>query len=95
MANTGIFGIDRVKEYSLCGGLVSQFMIDEWGYPNIGACICDCSTARHNMIMLDYRKYGNEGEPEVVHVDQGSEHKITFLAKDFETFIRGLYPEKY
>lgn len=42
------------------------------------------------MIMLDYRKNGKTGEPEVVHVDQEFDYKITFLAKDFETFVRGL-----
>ena len=31
---TGIMGIGRNKTYSLCGTLGSQFMIDEWGYPN-------------------------------------------------------------
>ena len=42
------------------------------------------------MIMLDYSKCGNSGEPEVVHVDQEHDYKKTFIAKDFETFIRGL-----
>ena len=33
-------------------------------------------------------------EPKVVHVDQGSDYKITFLANNFEAFIKGLYKEK-
>lgn len=90
VAITGIFGIGREKMYALCGDLGSQFMIDEWGYPKIGICICDCPSAGHDMIMLDYRRNGNEGEPEVVHVDQESDYKITFLAENFETFIKGL-----
>lgn len=90
IAITGIMGIGRTKTYSLCGSLGSQFMIDEWGYPETGVFICDCPSAGHDMVMLDYSKCGIEGEPEVVHVDQEWNYKKTFLAKDFETFIRGL-----
>jgi hypothetical protein len=90
VAITGILGIGREKEYSLCGGLGSQFMIEEWGYPPIGIYICDCPSAGHDMIMLDYRECGPEGEPKVVHVDQELDYRITFVAKDFETFVRGL-----
>lgn len=89
-AITGIMGIGRTKTYSLCGSVGSQFMIDEWGYPNTGIFICDCPSAGHDMIMLDYSKCGKDGEPEVVHVNQEWDYKKTFLAKDFETFIRGL-----
>jgi hypothetical protein len=42
------------------------------------------------MIALDYRDCGRAGEPSVVHVDQGGNFRITPLAPDFETFIRGL-----
>lgn len=90
IAITGIMGIGRNKTYSLCGSLGSQFMIDEWSYPNTGVFICDCPSAGHDMIMLDYSNCSKEGEPEVVHIDQESGYKKTFLAKDFETFIRGL-----
>ncbi|MHC4176130.1 MAG: SMI1/KNR4 family protein, partial [Planctomycetota bacterium] len=93
VAISGILGIGREKTYSLCGELGSQFMQDEWGYPGIGICICNCPSAGHDMIMLDYRKYGRQGEPEVVHVDQESDFKITFLAKDFEAFVGGLVNE--
>ncbi|HYH14515.1 MAG TPA: SMI1/KNR4 family protein [Flavisolibacter sp.] len=93
VAINGIFSIGRNKTYSLCGSLGSQFMIEEWGYPEIGICICNCPSAGHDIIMLDYRKCGRAGEPEVVHVDQERDFKITFLAKDFETFIRGLVSE--
>lgn len=90
IAITGIMGIGRTKTYSLCGSLGSLFMIDEWDYPEIGVCICNCPSAGHDMIMLDYSACGTQGEPTVVHVDQESDYKITFLAKDFESFIRGL-----
>jgi hypothetical protein len=93
IAITGIMGIGRTKTYSIGGELGSNFMQEEWDYPDFGICVCDCPSAGHDMIMLDYRKCGNEGEPEVVHVDQERDFKITFLAKDFETFIRGLVNE--
>jgi hypothetical protein len=93
VAISGIMGIGRDKRYSLCGGLGSRFMQDEWGYPDIGICICNCPSAGHDMIMLDYRKCGPDGEPVLVHVDQERDYRITFLARDFETFVRGLVHE--
>ena len=93
VAITGIFGIGREKSCSLCGELGSQFMIDEWEYPAIGVAICDCPSAGHNMIFLDYRACGPQGEPAVVHVDQENDYKITHLADSFEEFIRGLEHE--
>ena len=93
VAITGIFGIGREKRCSLCGELGSQFMIDEWEYPAIGVAICDCPSAGHDMIFLDYRACGPQGEPAVVHVDQENDYKITHLADSFEEFIRGLEHE--
>lgn len=93
VAVTGIFGIAHDKTYSLCGSLGSRFMIDAWGYPDIGVYICSCPSAGHDMVMLDYSKCGKNGEPEVVHIDQEDEFKKTFLAKNFESFIRGLVGE--
>lgn len=90
VAITGIMGIGRQKTYSICGELGSRFMIEKWGYPDDGIYICDCPSAGHDMILLDYSKCGKDGEPEVVHVDQEYDYKKTFLAKDFETFIKGL-----
>lgn len=89
-----IYGIGRDKRYSLCGGLGSQFIIDEWGYPNIGVAICQCPSAGHDMIFLDYRECGKNGEPKVVHVDQESDYEITFLANTFEEFVCGLKSER-
>jgi hypothetical protein len=93
VAISAIAGIGRTKKYSLCGKLGSKFMQEEWGYPKIGICICNCPSAGHDIIMLDYRKCGKEGEPHIVHVDQERDYKITILAQDFETFIRGLVNE--
>lgn len=93
VAISGIFGIGRDKNFSLCGGLGSQFMIDEWEYPAIGVAICTCPSAGHDMIFLDYRGCGPQGEPAVVHIDQESDYQITPLADSFEDFIRGLASE--
>jgi hypothetical protein len=84
----GIFSIGREKEYSLCVG--SRFMIEEWEYPPIGVYFADCPSAGHDMLCLDYRACGPNGEPQVVHVDQEGDYKITFVAETFEAFIRGL-----
>lgn len=65
-------------------------MIEEWGYPNIGIAICDCPSAGHDMVFLDYRECGRQGEPKVVHIDQEHDYEITFLANNFEEFICGL-----
>ncbi|MGO4545105.1 SMI1/KNR4 family protein [Paenibacillus sp. 2TAB23] len=94
IAITGIMGIGRDKSYAICGDLGSPFMIEEWGYPNIGVVICDCPSAGHDVVMLDYRHCGKDGEPEVIHVDQEDDYEITFLAPDFETFIRGLVSDE-
>ena len=55
--------------------------------------ICDCPSAGHDMIFLDYRECGPQGEPKVVHVDQEDDYYVTFLADNFEKFIRGLVNE--
>jgi len=94
IAITGILGIGREKSYSLSGDLGSRFMIEDWGYPDIGVVICDCPSAGHDVVMLDYRACGRDGEPEVIHVDQEDDYEITFLADNFEAFIRGLVSEE-
>lgn len=94
IAITSISGIGRDKMYSLGGELGSRFMIENWGYPDLGIVICDCPSAGHDVVMLDYRFCGPEGEPCVVHVDQESDYEITYLAPNFEVFIRGLLDEE-
>jgi hypothetical protein len=93
VAITGIMGIGRTKTYSLLGSLGSRFMQQQWDYPTWGICVCDCPSAGHDMVMLDYRACGPEGEPAVVHVDQEVDYRVTLLARDFETFVRGLVDE--
>lgn len=87
---SGIFGIGKDKSNSLCGTFGSKFWIEHWEYPDIGVAICDCPSAGHDMIFLDYRECGKDGEPKVVHVDQEFDYKITVLAENFEEFINKL-----
>ncbi len=92
---TSIPGIGRQKSYSLMGDMGSRFMIEEWGYPDLGIVIGDCPSGGHDIIMLDYRFCGPQGEPSVVHVDQEDNYRITYLAPNFEAFIRGLENQDY
>lgn len=93
VAIASIWGIGRENDCTLCGEAGNQMMIDEWGYPAIGVAICDTPTAGHDMIFLDYRECGPQGEPKVVHIAQEYDYEITFLANNFEEFIRGLMNE--
>lgn len=90
VAITGIYSISSGKRYSLCGTHGSNFWVEEWGYPSIGVYFADCPSAGHDMICLDYRLCGPRGEPIIVHVDQESDYQVTFVAENFESFIRGL-----
>ena len=93
----GIYGIGREKSYSLCGSRGSEFWIEEWEYPAIGVAICDCPSAGHEMIFLDYRECGpkcENGEPKVVYIDQEGDYEIKVLANTFEEFINGLCTEE-
>jgi SMI1-KNR4 cell-wall len=93
VAITGIYSIGNRKPCSLCGEFGSAFWVKEWGYPPIGVYFADCPSAGHDMICLDYRKCGPNGEPSVVHVDQEWDYRITLLTETFESFIRGLDSE--
>lgn len=86
---SGILGIGRDKKKSLCGSQGSRYMIESGGYPEIGVVICDCPSPSE-VVMLDYRSSGNDGEPEVVHVDKANDYKITRLATNFDAFLGGL-----
>lgn len=89
-----LFSIGREKPYSLCGDMGSQFWMDEWGYPEIGVAIAATPSGGHDMIFLDYRECGRDGEPAVVWIDAEDDYRITRLAPDFETFIRSLCSEE-
>lgn len=94
VAVSGLRAIGRTATWSLLGDLGSPFMQAEWGYPDIGVCFADTPTAGHSEFMLDYRACGPKGEPAVVIVDQEADYRISFVAPDFATFIRGLVPEE-
>ncbi|KAJ6236210.1 hypothetical protein M0813_28132 [Anaeramoeba flamelloides] len=94
IAISSIFGIGFEKTYSLCGRMGSQFWIEEWRYPAIGIYLCDCPSGGHDMVCLDYSKCGKNGEPEVVHIDQEHNYKKTFVAANFEEFVKGLKDEE-
>lgn len=85
----GMPGIGRDKAHSLCGARGSRAVIDSGGFPEFGVVICDCPSP-DEVIMLDYREAGNDGEPEVVHVDRNNGMTVTPLAPSFEAFVRGL-----
>lgn len=87
-----IYGMDRSKEYSLCGSMGSRFWMDEWHYPAIGVVVGDTISAGHQMIVLDYSDCGPQGEPCVVSIDQESNFEISYLADNFAQFIRSLIP---
>ncbi|WP_246703385.1 MULTISPECIES: SMI1/KNR4 family protein [unclassified Rhizobium] len=92
IAITGIFGIGCTKG-SLASSMGNQFWIDDWDYPPIGIYFCDCPSAGHDMLCLDYRECGPEGKPRVVHVDEAFDYRITMVAQNFETFVKGLTSE--
>ena len=93
IAITGLYAIGRTSRYSLCGEAGSKFWEQIWEYPSIGVYFADTPTAGHEMIALDYRQCGKRGEPQVVYVDQEDDYRITVVAKDFATFVRGLVSE--
>ena len=86
----GFLSIGEEKIKGLLGEHGSQFWINEWEYPNIGIYICDTISGGHDMIALDYTECKCSEEPTVVWIAQENEYEKTFLAKNFETFIKSL-----
>lgn len=91
IAIEGIYGIGLDARGSIIQE--TRLMVEEWKYPDIGIAICDCPSAGHDEVFLDYRTCGPQGEPKVVHIDQEDDYAITPLADTFEEFIRGLAGE--
>ena len=88
----GFFSLGKTATHSILGSFGSLFWINDWEYPSLGIYICDTSSGGHDMICLDYSKQNKE--PEVVHIDQSENYKITILAKNFEEFILNLKNEE-
>jgi SMI1-KNR4 cell-wall len=78
----GEWGIDTTE------GLGSADMIREWGYPDVGVVICEMPSGGHDVVMLDYRECGAEGEPAVAYVDE--DRQVQQIARTFSEFIDGL-----
>ena len=83
---SGLLGIG--SERGVDGKLGSAYLIQEWGYPNIGIVICDTPSGGHDTVMLDYRECGPEGEPRVVYIDD--DRTIRPIAANFAEFINQL-----
>ena len=90
----GFLGIGSDKPNTIMGSFGSKFWIEEWEYPDIGIVICDCPSAGHDLVFLDYRECGPNGEPCVSHVDQEADFEITKIADSFEMFVKRLDYEK-
>lgn len=70
------------------GELGSEYLVREWGYPDIGLVCFDTPSAGHDTVMLDYRECGPGGEPSVVYIDE--DRKVYLLAHTFADFLSGL-----
>ncbi|AKT41508.1 uncharacterized protein CMC5_057160 [Chondromyces crocatus] len=70
------------------GEFGSAYLVQEWGYPDIGLVICDTPSGGHDTVMLDYRKCGAEGEPQVAYIDE--DRSILTIAADFASFVQCL-----
>lgn len=89
------FSIGSEKQYSLFGQFSNEFWYEEWGYPrDIGVIIASTISAGHEMIYLDYRECGKNGEPKVSVCYQESDYEIFTLAENFEEFIENLVAEE-
>lgn len=81
------YSIGWQNDWSLCNESGSRYMIEEWGYPNVGICLMDTPSSGHEIIMLDYSKCGPEGEPSVIYIDQEDDYYTLKLAPNFFEFI--------
>ena len=75
---------------SIIGAYGTKFLVEDWGYPDIGVAIGVGIFGEHEVFFLDYRECGPQGEPKVSHVDQECDYRITVLAENFEEYIRKL-----
>lgn len=97
-------GVDAIlgigHPHGIDGERGSRYMIEEWGYPDVGVVIGSTPGGGHTTVMLDYRDCGPKGEPRVIYVVAGEvvgeKCRVVELAPDFESFLRGLQgPEDF
>lgn len=89
-----IFSISEDKKDSLFGTYGNEFWYEEWEYPRNVGIIADTISGGHEMIYLDYRGCGKNGEPKVSLCSAEDDHEIIVLANSFEEFILGLTPSE-
>ncbi len=77
----GTRGLDAVV-----GG--SRYLIEEWGYPNIGVVFAVCPSGGHDTVMLDYSRTAGDGEPTVAYIDEDRMPRT--IATGFGDFLSGL-----
>lgn len=70
------------------GELGSRYLIQEWGYPQVGVVLFDTPSSGHDAVMLDYTGCGADSEPSVVYVDE--DRQPVQIAKNLEAFIAAL-----
>lgn len=79
------------KKCGINGRHGSEYLIEEWGYPELGVVI---SSEGHTAFMLDYSESGEIGEPRVVLVDvelDEDEPFVDVVAPDFASFLAMLF----
>ena len=90
----GFFGIGGKKRNSLFGKFGNDFWFNEWEYPRDIGIITDTESGGHDMIYLDYRECGKDGEPKVSVCFQEYDYEVQVLANNFEEFIGMLISEE-
>lgn len=83
---SGFFSIGKQMSNSLCGSAGNKLFKQSWGYPDYGVYIADTDTEDMDLILLDYRQCGPDGEPAVACVN-AERQTVMLLAPDFETFV--------
>ncbi len=87
---TAIYGIGPEPDSDY--GLESMFdnWKDEWEYPDIGIPFGETQTAGHDMYYMDYRNVDNDGEPQIVRIDNEDPDNIIIyhVADNLVDFIK-------
>lgn len=65
--------------------------INEWEYPNIGIPFGETQSAGHDMYFMDFSKVDENGEPQIVLIDNECNNAITVVADNLEDFLTKIY----